>query len=103
MSDTSKPRDKAQDPRVGSVTVRYWAAARTAAGRESDQATAGTLADVMAEVQQLHPGNDRFERVVAMCSILVGEQPVGAMVHASIDVAPGTTVELLPPFAGGEA
>lgn len=92
-----------RDASVGAVTVRYWAAARAAAGRESDRTTAGTLADVLAEVHSLHPDNERFERVVAMCSILVGEQPVGAADHASIDVGPGTTIELLPPFAGGEA
>lgn len=88
------------DP-AGRVTVRYWAAARAAAGRHHDEVDPGTLAQVLRQVHQLHPDNGRFADVVAICSILVGEAPVGTADHASIDVPPGQSVELLPPFAGG--
>ncbi|MGH3424563.1 MAG: MoaD/ThiS family protein [Nocardioidaceae bacterium] len=83
------------------VTVRYWAAARAAAGRETDRVEAGTLAQVLGQVHALHEDSARFARVVAMCSILVGESPVGGADPATVTVPPGGTVELLPPFAGG--
>lgn len=86
---------------ASTVTVRYWAAARAAAGRETDAVGAGSLAYVLEQVHRLHPENARFAKVVAMCSVLVGESPVGSSDHAAVEVPPGTTVELLPPFAGG--
>jgi hypothetical protein len=36
-----------------------------------------------------------------VCSVLVGDRPVGAHDPDSVEVLPGETVELLPPFAGG--
>ncbi|MBC7593877.1 MAG: MoaD/ThiS family protein, partial [Kineosporiaceae bacterium] len=44
---------------------------------------------------------DRFDDVIAMCSILVGETPVGAREPAEVALKPGDTIEFLPPFAGG--
>ena len=86
---------------VGAVTVRYWAAARAAAGRDSDAAQPGTLAQVLDEVRAAHAGNERFARVLEVCSVLIGERPVGARGHDCVDVPAGAVVELLPPFAGG--
>lgn len=89
---------------VGTVTVRYWAAARAAAGVESDVlpvTEATTLADVLAGVRSLHTDRPRLSEVVAVCSVLVGEQPVGSFDPAQVRVGAGQTVELLPPFAGG--
>jgi len=83
------------------VTVRYWAAARAAAGLSEEQVSPGTLADVLAEVRRRHGDRDRFAEVVAMCSVLVGDTPVNTREPASVVLAPGDTVELLPPFAGG--
>lgn len=82
--------------------MRYWAAARAAAERETDLVEAGTLAQVLDRVHALHDGNDRFAKVVQMCSILIGESPVGNADPAEVTVPPGASVELLPPFAGGE-
>jgi sulfur-carrier protein len=86
---------------VDTVRVRYWAAARAAAGRESDEVSGETLADVLAAVRRLHADDPRFARVVDVCSVLVGERPVGSQDPQSVAIAPGETVELLPPFAGG--
>ncbi len=80
--------------------VRYWAAARAAAGRELDQVPAGTLDQVLRAVRALHPGPD-FERVLAVCSVLVGPDPVGDRSPEDVEVPPGSVVEVLPPFAGG--
>ena len=98
------PEIAIDDHSVGSVTVRYWAAARAASGVESDEVpvTGGTtLADVLAAVRDLHADRPRLAQVVAVCSVLVGEQPVGSSDPRAVVLAAGDTVELLPPFAGG--
>ncbi len=83
------------------VTVRYWAAARAAAGVAEEQVEAATLADVLAEIGRRHGDRDRFADVVAMCSVLVGDTPVGSRDPAEVALPAGASVELLPPFAGG--
>ena len=83
------------------VTVRYWAAARAAAGVAEEQVAAGTLAELLAEIGRRHGHRDRFHDVIGICSILVGDTPVGSMDPAGVSLAPGTHVEFLPPFAGG--
>lgn len=107
-----------------SVTVRLWASARAAAGvGELAVPVPGpvTLTDltgaVVAQAAQIagddtHPENQavrreravdagRLERVLTVCSVLVGEHPVGSADPATVVVEPGATVEYLPPFAGG--
>lgn len=88
----------------GVAVVHYWAAARAAAGVESDRVPVGdgtTLAEVLDAVRRLHHDRPKLADVVAVCSVLVGERPVGAAEPADVVVRPGDTVELLPPFAGG--
>lgn len=92
------------EPGVDSVTVRYWAAARAAAGVDADVVPVSertTLADVLAEVRRLHADRPRLDAVVAVCSVLVGDRPVGSSDPGEVTVRGGDTVELLPPFAGG--
>jgi molybdopterin converting factor small subunit len=85
------------------VTVRYWAGARAAAGVAEDVLAVDgpiTLAEVVRRVLEARPG-DRMASVVGVCSVLVGDQPVGGRDPGGVLVQPGSTVELLPPFAGG--
>ena len=82
------------------VSVRYWAAARSAAGIDGESVAGATLADVLAALHANHPDR-RFADVVAICSVVVGDRPVGSRDPAEIRMAPGDTVEFLPPFAGG--
>ena len=82
------------------VTVRYWAALRAAAGGSDDSVAAGTLAEVLDAVRARHAEQPRFGQVLGICSVLVDEQPVTGD-HASVEVAAGAVVDLLPPFAGG--
>ena len=88
------------------ITVRYWAGARAAAGTAEDvwetDETSGelSLADVVARVLERHPG-EQMARTVGVCSVLLGEQPVRSQDPAEVVVRPGDVVELLPPFAGG--
>lgn len=91
-------------PAAGSVTVRYWASARAAAGVESDVLPVEartTLADVLAAAGALHADRPRLADVLGVCSVLVGDRPIGSADPAQVALRPGDTVELLPPFAGG--
>lgn len=89
---------------AGTATVRYWASARAAAGRDSDRVEVAddtTLATVLAAVERLHADSPKFAAVLDCCSILVGDRPVAGLDAAQVRVRPGDSVELLPPFAGG--
>lgn len=76
------------------VTVRYWAAAKAAAGRAAETRPAGTVGQVLAGARADHPD---LERVLAVATVLLDGRPA----HEHDPVAPGTTLEILPPFAGG--
>jgi molybdopterin synthase sulfur carrier subunit len=85
------------------IRVRYWAAARSAAGAAEDLLPVDgplTLSDVTARALVRHDGS-RLADVLGVCSVLVGDQPVGSRDPGSVVVQPGSTVEFLPPFAGG--
>ncbi len=85
-----------------SVTIRYFAGARHAAGTEEEQwPIAGTIA--LAElVTQLGDAKQaqrpELASVLARCSFLVNETAVNDKNQL---VADGDTVDALPPFAGG--
>lgn len=84
------------------IRVRYWAAARSAAGVDGEEVAVPapiTLSDLRAELVRRHPG--RLADVLAVCSVLVGERPVSSSDPGSVVVGDGATVEFLPPFAGG--
>lgn len=86
------------------VVVRYWAAARAAAGVEQDILDLEgdtTLDQVLERVRLRHVDRPRFKDVVTVCSVLIGDRPVGTTNPSAVVVRPGDTVELLPPFAGG--
>lgn len=89
---------------TGQVTLRYWASARAAAGVDSDPLEVSgltTLAELVARVKGLHAASPRFAQVLATCSVMVGDRPVTTEDPSAVKVAPGATVEFLPPFAGG--
>ncbi|MEJ7796456.1 MAG: MoaD/ThiS family protein [Nocardioides sp.] len=85
------------------IAVRYWASARSAAGVDGDTLDVDgpiTLAEVLGRVVALHPDR-RLGNVLAVCSVLVGDRPVSTEEPGDVTVAPGASVEFLPPFAGG--
>jgi molybdopterin synthase sulfur carrier subunit len=99
----SIPSDPVAADETAPVTVHYWASARAAAGVSSDElAVTGplTLTDVVRRAVALHPGS-RLPNVLEACSVLVGDRPVASSHPDEVVVAPGDTVEFLPPFAGG--
>lgn len=86
----------------GTATLRYWAAAREAAGTSEEPTAATDLAAALDEVVARRAGRGaQLARVFARCSFLVDSQPVGKREHAAVALPPGAVVEVLPPFAGG--
>jgi molybdopterin synthase sulfur carrier subunit len=85
------------------ISVRYWASAREAAGTDAETVAVDgpvTLLDLRARLESLHP-DPAFARVLGVCSVLLGDRPVKGQDPAAVVVDPGTSVEFLPPFAGG--
>jgi molybdopterin synthase sulfur carrier subunit len=80
-------------------TIRYWAAAREAAGVAEEPYDAPTLAAALFAARERH--GDLLSRVLARCSYVVDEAPVGGRDHADVELSAGGTIEVLPPFAGG--
>lgn len=98
------PPPTQDEPQGGQVTLRYWAAARAAAGAAEEQVdVAGPvpLADLIAGALARHGDSERLARILGSCSVLVGDQPIGTADPAGVLVTPGQSVEFLPPFAGG--
>ncbi|MFC6062872.1 MoaD/ThiS family protein [Streptomyces ochraceiscleroticus] len=82
-------------------TVRYWAAAKAAAGTAEEPYAASTLAEALDAARAAHAANPEFARVLMRCSFLVDGTAVGGREHATVPLSQGGTVEVLPPFAGG--
>ncbi|MFJ6572383.1 MoaD/ThiS family protein [Streptomyces sp. NPDC091292] len=80
-------------------TIRYWAAAKAAAGTAEEPYEAETLAEALDTARTHHPGE--LTTVLRRCSFLVDGAPVGTRGHETVRLAEGGTVEVLPPFAGG--
>jgi molybdopterin converting factor small subunit len=78
------------------ITVRYFAGARSAAGVEAETREAATLAELVGQLVGDH--GERLERVLTACSFLVDGTTTR---DRSTALAPGATVDVLPPFAGG--
>ena len=88
------------------VTLRYWAAAKDAAGVAEDKVEAETLAEAIAAglaAADDRPGEHagRLRQVMARSSFLVDGQPAGVRPHDSVVLSADSVVEVLPPFAGG--
>ena len=82
------------------VTVRFWASVRSAAGVVEDTFAPGTVHELLAEVRSRYPAT---VELLPRCSVLLDAMAVHDLAGAGRDrqVRPGTTMELLPPFAGG--
>jgi molybdopterin converting factor small subunit len=81
------------------VTVRYWAAARDAAGCATEQLPATTLAELIKTAGERH--GSELPRLLSICSYLVDAEPVKLPDAGQVQLVPGAHVEVLPPFAGG--
>jgi molybdopterin synthase sulfur carrier subunit len=93
--------DAARSERTPTVTLRYWAAIRAVAGCTEDKFGASDLAALLAAARERHADQQRFAPVLAMCSLLVGDRPLGSRDPSDVALEDGVVVEALPPFAGG--
>ena len=105
------------------VTLRYWAAAKEAAGIAEEAVSAGTLAEALAAALAAATGdadgggpdgaagpdrrderearNARLRAILVRSSFLVDGNPVGTRAPEAVVLADGSVIEVLPPFAGG--
>jgi sulfur-carrier protein len=83
------------------VTIRYWAAAKEAAGVAEESLEAITLRDALNTAVVNRKPDRRLEAVIARSSFLVNADPVGRAPRESIVLDEGAVIEVLPPFAGG--
>ena len=105
------------------VTLRYWAAAKEAAGIAEEAVSAGTLAEALAAALASANGdaggagpdgaagpdrrderearNARLRAILVRSSFLVDGNPVGTRAPEAVVLGDGSVIEVLPPFAGG--
>lgn len=76
------------------VTIRYWASARAAAGCDSERFAGREVGDVLDAAAAAHTG---LVGVLKVSTILLE----GRQVTTAEPLSEGTTIEVLPPFAGG--
>jgi molybdopterin converting factor small subunit len=89
------------EPERGQVTLRFWASARAAAGVAETRIAVEEQVTLAFLVESAGAENPRLARILGTCSVLLEDQPVASQDPGSVLVAPGQTVEFLPPFAGG--
>jgi sulfur-carrier protein len=84
---------------TSTVTVRYFAAARAAAGVETEPVelpAGGTVHDALTAVRERHGAE--LGRVLDRCSFLLDEVAVR---DRTVPLPGNATLDVLPPFAGG--
>jgi molybdopterin synthase sulfur carrier subunit len=80
------------------VTVRYFAAAQAAVGTESEQLRVGPDSTVGDLVERLGSDSPELARVLLRCSFL---RDGVAVRDRAQPLQAGSTIDVLPPFAGG--
>ena len=84
---------------TATVTIRYFAAARAAAGVETERLElpdGGTVEDAITAMRERHGA--ALARVLDRCSFLLDEVVVR---DRTARLPAGATLDVLPPFAGG--
>jgi molybdopterin converting factor small subunit len=82
--------------------LRYWAAAKEAAGTSEERFSAQTLKEVLEKASAKHSNDDgRFAGVLARSSILVDGKQAGHRAADRFMLWDSAVIEVLPPFAGG--
>jgi molybdopterin converting factor small subunit len=80
------------------VTVRYFAAARAAAGADSETVVLRAGTTVAELVDRLAAKGSRLAAVLTRCSYLCDGVAVR---DETVALQTGNTIDVLPPFAGG--
>jgi molybdopterin converting factor small subunit len=90
--------EKLDKPTGTAVTVRYFAAARAAAGAESETLTVRPGATVADLVEGLAARDPQLATVLSRCSYLC--DGIAVRDHGTA-LRPDDVIDVLPPFAGG--
>jgi molybdopterin synthase sulfur carrier subunit len=85
---------------MAKVTLRYWAAAKEAAGVAEQIVAADTLAGALAQAGD-ETARDRLVPVLRRSSFLIDGDPVGHRAPEAVQLTDGAVIEVLPPFSGG--
>src|SRR5487761_1132248 len=93
--------DAARITHMTKVTVRYWAAAKEAAGVAEETLEADTLAGAIAAALARRGEDPRLRAVLARSSFLVDGSAVGRRGTEEVVLPAAAVIEVLPPFAGG--
>ncbi|WP_328857090.1 MoaD/ThiS family protein [Williamsia herbipolensis] len=81
------------------LEIRYFAAAQAAAGTASERfdcSSTDRISDLLGALENAHPG---LGAVLPRCSVLL--DAVAVAVTTDRQVGSASTVDVLPPFAGG--
>ena len=76
--------------------MRYFAGARAASGIDAEQRSAATLDELVRGLAEMH--GEKLAKVLPACSFLVDGTTTR---DRALALAPGSVVDVLPPFAGG--
>lgn len=83
---------------MSEVTIRYWAAAKDAAGVPEETVAAATLGEALTVAVANRASDAPLRNVLKRSSFLVN----GTRVRAEeTPLEDGAVIEILPPFAGG--
>jgi molybdopterin synthase sulfur carrier subunit len=86
---------------MAKVTIRYWAAAREAAGVDEEPVEAETLAEALDVIVARRGDSGRLRAVLTTSSFLVDGASAGQRVAADLVLPDAAVIEVLPQFAGG--
>jgi molybdopterin converting factor small subunit len=85
---------------MAEVTIRYWAAAKEAAGLREESVEAETVQDALDAVLAGRP-DGRLREVLSRSSFLLDATRVNRVAAGDVKLIDGSVLEILPPFAGG--
>ena len=86
---------------MAKVTIRYWAAAKEAAGLPEETLEAVTLAEALNAAVASRSSGGPLRDILARSSVLVNSTRVNKNAAQDITLSDGAVIEILPPFAGG--
>ena len=86
---------------MGKIMIRYWAAAKDAAGLAEESVAAATLAEALDVVVASRAPDTRLRDVLGRSSVLIDGTRASRANAEDITLPDGAVIEVLPPFAGG--
>jgi sulfur-carrier protein len=86
---------------MATVTIRYWAAAKEAAGIAEEVVEARTLGEALEAILARHAAEGGLRTVLTRSSFLVDGAQASRHMAADLVLQDSAVVEVLPAFAGG--